>query len=218
MRIVQLKHGKRLELKQAGADEPLFFDLGEIASVAACDRGPDVSLLTTRDGTEYYIKASPEALKEFISVTYDKPRDNAVGHEKLRYATMKIKGPGEFKMRNGLRAWVKFRRTGYNGTRMWVGEKECTDGTRNIEFWSDYGEHRIHMDSPYDLMPPEESLYYNICRDSGGFLVFGTCRPTYGEARAFADHNSIGILKCTTCGDQTTLEIVEPGSEPQDDE
>ena len=75
---------------------------------------------------------------------------------------MKITKPGEYRMRNGLRAWVKFRRQGYNGHYPWVGEAELDSKVTILETWTDDGLRYADRESPIDIMPPEEVRYCNV--------------------------------------------------------
>jgi len=123
---------------------------------------------------------------------------------------MKIEKPGEYRMRNGLRAWVRFRRLGYDGPYPWVGERELPDGSCEIESWNDYGRQGLHTDSPLDLMPPEEVRYCNVYLDNGTL----DCCPFHKSiesAKLSMEADCIGIIKLTTCGDQKKIEVISNG-------
>lgn len=67
---------------------------------------------------------------------------------------MKIERPGEYLMRNGLRAWVKFRRVGAASPFVWVGERESVAAERCLMTWRDDGSRGMTSDDPYDIVSP----------------------------------------------------------------
>ena len=122
---------------------------------------------------------------------------------------MKITKPGEYRMRNGLRAWVRFRRTNYNGPYPWVGERETERGETVIETWTEKGKRNKDVpESKWDLMPPEEVRYCNVYLD-GGILVCYPFHKSIESAKQSVSAGCVGTIKFTTCGDERRIEVVE---------
>ena len=67
---------------------------------------------------------------------------------------MKIEKPGEYRMRNGFRAWVRFRRECYSGNFPWIGEREMASGLRCLDSWSNEGGNKTIGKSFFDIVSP----------------------------------------------------------------
>ena len=121
-------------------------------------------------------------------------------------------GVGEYQMRNGSQAWVKFKRTHYDGRFVLVGERESFGDGRVLDTWLNTGENKMTSPSPYDLMSPVEHRYANVYPKT---KLIGEWYPCISECDQVGEDCSpcIGYLHEITHGDEVEYEFI-----PKEDE